>query len=643
MHTGLPISLDSLFNERGIEDNRIEYKAAWNEMTRPAVIETVCAFANDLLNLNGGYLVLGVAEKAGRAQLPPQGLTDPDHVQRKVFEACKTITPQYQPRMFVETYQNRPILVLWCPGGDLRPYQVRRGPQGEAFFVRQGSITHEARADVLRQLLDQTARVPFDDRACPQASLLDLSSHTVRSFLREIGSLLYEEQVPAEDLFNRMTLTRGQNGHTVPRYAALLFFCDTPERFLPGAHIEVARFSQEGDQTLEERVFAGPLPEQLRACLTYLEGQSATLVVTSPRDIRATRAVAYPPAALREAVVNAVYHRGYAEPRHPIKVYLYPDRISVTSYPGPHPAVRREHFGPGGTVPPGIPARNRRVGEFLKDLRLAEARGTGIPKISRVLHENGSPPPEFDFFSGEEEGYFTITLPIHPDHAHRLGMRLWREGHEDAAVALLQRAAARQPEHAPLTAQLIEARAGRGQLHAAREVLAAYRTATPLGGRDLLPVVVLARHLLEHQTLHSKSARAQTESAQEDILEIAQLLKELVAQSETLERDTSRELAQLLDQLGLVEERYLLIARAQQRHPRSTTLLIDLIQAKRALARRYEGEVREQLLCEALELLDLLAKKPSAPMARYFLPLGDEIRAELGLEVHEDPDAADET
>ena len=38
--------------------------------------------------------------------------------------------------------------------------------------------------------------------------------------------------------------------------------------------------------------------------------------------------------------------------------------------------------------------RNRRIGEFLKELDLAEGRNTGIGKIVRAMRENGSPPLE---------------------------------------------------------------------------------------------------------------------------------------------------------------------------------------------------------------------------------------------------------
>jgi ATP-dependent DNA helicase RecG len=55
--------------------------------------------------------------------------------------------------------------------------------------------------------------------------------------------------------------------------------------------------------------------------------------------------------------------------------------------------------------------RNRRVGEFLKELDLTEGRSTGISKILNVMAANGSPPPEFE--TDEDRSYFLVRLPVH--------------------------------------------------------------------------------------------------------------------------------------------------------------------------------------------------------------------------------------
>jgi len=57
--------------------------------------------------------------------------------------------------------------------------------------------------------------------------------------------------------------------------------------------------------------------------------------------------------------------------------------------------------------------RNRRVGEFLKELDLTEGRGTGIPKIIRSVQENGSPLPKL--ITDKDRSYFLSEFHIHPE------------------------------------------------------------------------------------------------------------------------------------------------------------------------------------------------------------------------------------
>ena len=57
--------------------------------------------------------------------------------------------------------------------------------------------------------------------------------------------------------------------------------------------------------------------------------------------------------------------------------------------------------------------RNRRIGEFLKELHLTEGRNTGFQKIIRALKANGSPMPIFE--TDEERTYFLTTFLIHPE------------------------------------------------------------------------------------------------------------------------------------------------------------------------------------------------------------------------------------
>lgn len=56
--------------------------------------------------------------------------------------------------------------------------------------------------------------------------------------------------------------------------------------------------------------------------------------------------------------------------------------------------------------------RNRRIGEFLKELDLTKGRSTGMPKILKVMAANGSPAPLFE--SDDDRLSFVFRLSIHP-------------------------------------------------------------------------------------------------------------------------------------------------------------------------------------------------------------------------------------
>ena len=171
----------------------------------------------------------------------------------------------------------------------------------------------------------------------------------------------------------------------------------------------------------EERSFGGGLVDQLRDCLNYLENLSA-FHLQKQRDRSHVRGwVSYPQPALRETLVNAVYHRGYdVDQPDPTKVYLHPGRIEVISYPGPVPGIEPHHLLPNAEVR-AAPARNRRIGEFLKELGLAEGRLSGLAKVFREMQANGSPVPRFDF--DDQRTYFQATLPAHPEYAALSALR----------------------------------------------------------------------------------------------------------------------------------------------------------------------------------------------------------------------------
>ena len=483
MSTILPINLDDLLYCRGVESERVEFKASWDAKTTGLqVLKTICAFANDYHNLNGGYIVLGVAERDGRAALPPAGLTpaDIEAAQQWIRGQCNRLDPLYQPILSPEIVGDRHLLVVWAPASEVRPHRAPDGGSGQyKFWVRLGAATVDAerRGDLLRGLVQQTARVPWDDRRALDAGVEDLREAKVREFLRDVESGLLDEPNELE-IYRRMRLTTRVNDHDAPRNVGLLFFAPEPTAWFRGAAIEVVQFAADraGD-VQEERTFGGALADQLRDCLNYLQNHSTTHLHKQSDRSEVRRWSSYPLVALRETLVNALYHRSYdVDQPEPTKVYLYPSRIEIISYPGPVPGIEAEHLQPDAEMR-AAPARNRRIGEFLKELGLAEGRLSGLPKVFEVMAANGSPRPQFVF--DEQRTYFQATLPAHPEYAALSALRdaahLRAVGAEEEGLRRLEAAWAANAGSAALAAEMIRWYAESGEWEQAKGVWEVFR------------------------------------------------------------------------------------------------------------------------------------------------------------------------
>ncbi|MDR2232440.1 MAG: hypothetical protein LBE56_04870 [Tannerella sp.] len=161
-----------------------------------------------------------------------------------------------------------------------------------------------------------------------------------------------------------------------------------------------------------EHYFRGALHLQLRDALRFIKTDIIhEHVIKTPNRAEALRFYNYPYEAVEEALSNAVYHKGY-DLEKPIEVQIFTDRITVLSYPGAVPPVDTQILHHQKIVARDY--RNRRIGDFLKELDLIEGRGTGFPKMYKEMEKNGSPQPVIE--TDEQGVYFLVTLPINPEY-----------------------------------------------------------------------------------------------------------------------------------------------------------------------------------------------------------------------------------
>lgn len=239
----------------------------------------------------------------------------------------------------------------------------------------------------------------------------DIDPSLVKDFLRDIGSKIGNQDLDnPRQLYENMKLVRSMGDREeegklvnvlVPRNVALLFFNRAPDEYFRGAKTEITIYDAD-KEVMEDLKKTGPIDQQIKDTLEY--------ILATTKEEESPTFVEYPRRAVREAVVNAFYHRGY-EPEHSdhVKVRIYPSHIDIISYPGPHQSLQPTHFLEDSDMPP-VKTRNRRVGGFLVERMLAEEKGTGVRTIFRSMKHNGNFMPAFQF----DETYFCVRLPRHP-------------------------------------------------------------------------------------------------------------------------------------------------------------------------------------------------------------------------------------
>jgi ATP-dependent DNA helicase RecG len=207
-----------------------------------------------------------------------------------------------------------------------------------------------------------------------------------------------------------MQIARGANEDLRPVNVGLLFFSEDVEKFFPYTRIEVNIYHDDIGDNFTEKVFKGPIHQQLRKALSYIKTQVVQEHVQKIEgQAEALRFYNYPFQAVEEALANAVYHKNYEE-REPIEVNIRLDQIEILSHGGAMPPITADDFKKERII--SRKYLNRRVGDFLKELHLTEGKGTGIPKIRRAMRNNGSEDPIFE--TDNDRSYFLTILPVRP-------------------------------------------------------------------------------------------------------------------------------------------------------------------------------------------------------------------------------------
>lgn len=257
----------------------------------------------------------------------------------------------------------------------------------KVYYIRKFSSSIVTSPVEEKELFYISSNIPFDNRPNLSADISELDIGLMRQQLKEVGSSLYEisQKMDMLDIAKNLQIVSGPTENLKPLNVGILMFSEQPEKYFRYARIEVVDIPDPTGTNMVEKIFTGPIQRQLRDALAYIKNYTLKEVVIKENDkAEATRIMNYPYAAVEEMLSNAVYHRSY-QINEPITVRISAIDMEVISFPGFERSITEtdiENYKIQARA-----YRNRRIGDFLKKLKLIEGKNTGYPNALKALKD----------------------------------------------------------------------------------------------------------------------------------------------------------------------------------------------------------------------------------------------------------------
>lgn len=349
------------------ENSSIEFK---NSEARPeSIARELVAFANTL----GGTLFLGVEDDRTITGI------DRDNLEEWVTNIARNnITPAIAPNIAIHQIDQVQIAIITISKGIHKPYQTLDGK----YWIRVGSTNRSATKEELSRLFQQAGLVHYDLSPIEGMTITDLDPPLLQTYWQgyydiNYASLRLEEQI---NLLQNADILIPWEEHTVCSLGGLLIFGKSPQRRIPQSAITLAVFKglEITDELIDKKEIVGTLASLIDNTATLMK-----LFIPKPSkivDMKREEADLIPGTVMREALVNAVCHRDYSLVNQKNTVYLFSNRIEITSPGKIGNTLTLEKIKTGNSAP-----RNHLIFKFLDNMRYIDGLGRGIPTIIKLM------------------------------------------------------------------------------------------------------------------------------------------------------------------------------------------------------------------------------------------------------------------
>ncbi len=364
------------------ESEVIEFKQNFGR----GAIETAVAFANT----KGGIILIGVSDngEVKGVQLGRETLRD------WMNQISQSTEPTVIPEIRDVQIYGKDIVEIQIKEYPIKPVSVR----GRC-FRRVGNSNRVMTPQEIAQIHLGCLGMSWDALSARDSSINDIDLEEVKRYIKNANSSGRRRFERSEDpvrALGKLELLSEKG----PTWAAIILFGKDPQSKLLQSTVHCGRFKQE-TIIIDDKMIRGTALEQVEEVMDFVRKNINVRFVITGKPQR-EEIWEYPLDALREAIINAICHRDYAD-NTDIQIKIYDDRITIWNPGGLLPGMTIEElYDPNHSSKP----RNKLIAQTFYDVGLIERYGSGIQRIMNACKSSNLPMPVFE----EKFGGFLVIF-----------------------------------------------------------------------------------------------------------------------------------------------------------------------------------------------------------------------------------------
>ena len=286
------------------ESRTIEFKTTFGK----GAIEAVVAFAN----VKGGKIIIGMNDDKNVVGVQISGETK----QQWINKIKSSTSPAVIPDIYSVDFDKKTVMII-----DVKEYPIKPVSYKGRYYKRVQNSNHLMNAGEIMDARLYSLQLSWDAYEYPNETIDSLDYNKIGKFIKNINETGRLHSKESEiTILQKLSFIKNNK----PTSAAMLLFAKIPLRM----NIRVGRFKDD-ITIIDDRQITDTLLEAVEDTVKFIKTYMQ-IAYMFDGSIKRIEKWDYPLAAIREAVINAVIHRNYAEPSD-IQIKIYDNKIDIFS------------------------------------------------------------------------------------------------------------------------------------------------------------------------------------------------------------------------------------------------------------------------------------------------------------------------